>query len=125
VIFMFICAWAQDYLSAETVEKKLIEQKDVFSACSGLEDQLHTVRFSVAANGTAKRIEGDECFSILSKVIFPSHPSKERTFIWRVAIQKGVLFPQTLVRERGYSVMLPGLFAIDKLKIMTQLEEKK
>ena len=125
MIFMFICAWAQEYLTAETVEKKLIEQKDVFSICSTLKDQLHTIRFSVDANGTATRIEGDECFSILSQVVFPSHPSKKRNFIWRVAIQKGVLFPQTLVRERRKSVMLPGLFSIDKMKTMTQLEGKK
>ena len=125
MIFMFVCAWAQEYLTAETVEKKLIEQKEIFSVCSPLKDQLHTVRFSVDTNGTAQRTEGDECFSVLSQVVFPSHPSRKRDFIWRVAIQKGVLFPQTLVRERSASVILPGLFSIDKMKIMTQLEGKK
>ena len=121
MIFMFMCAWAQEYLTASTVEKHLKEQQTVFSGCSSLTNQLYRVRFSVAPSGKGKLIEGEACFAVIANVSFPSHPSR-RIFIWNVASQDGVLFPQTLLREKIISVLLPGMFSNEKKKLIKQLE---
>ena len=125
MIFMFMCAWAQEYLTASTVEQHLKDQQPVFSNCSSLTNQLYQVRFSIDSTGKGRLIEGESCFSIIEKVQFPSHPSRSRVFIWNVASQDGVLFPQTLSREKVVSVLLPGFFAADKKRLLIQLEGEK
>ena len=125
MIFMFMCAWAQEYLTASTVEKHLNSHLPVFSSCSSLANQLYQVRFSIDASGKGALIEGKGCFSVIENVPFPSHPNRRRVFIWNVASQDGVLFPQTLSREKAVSVLLPGLFAADKKRLVSQLEGEK
>ena len=124
MILFFMCAWAQDYLRAEVVESTIKEHQEVLTGCSALPNQLYRVRFSVDSKGTLTVMEGEECFQVLSQISFPEHPSASRRFLWHVAAQDGVLFPQSLIREKQSYVLFPGLITSDKKKLMTQLVEK-
>jgi|GEM_PF-4268636 len=124
MILFLMCAWAQDYLRAEVVEGMIKEHQDVLTGCSELSNQLYRVRFSIDSKGKLTLIEGEECFHVLSQISFPLHPSSSRRFLWHVAAQDGVLFPQSLTREKQSYVRFPGLITSDKEKVMTQLVEK-
>lgn len=122
MILLFFMAWAQPkpYLVEQTVQEILLAHKEVFSSCS-LDNGLHQIHFFVDSTGKAHQTKGPTCFEILSTLVFPAHPTTKRDFIWEVASNNHVLFPQKLIREASLPMMLPGLLSTQKEELLHRI----
>ena len=109
------------YRTVELVEPLL--ETSVFQGCTDLSDGLYTVRFSIRADGTASLLDGEECFSVIERIVFPKSPTSNDTFIWDVIHQKDVLFPQ-LLRKESPKNLFPGIFAHEKEHMLKAEGEK-
>jgi hypothetical protein len=123
-VTLFFHAQAQPYLKAKNVETVILREKELFPECASLQDGLHTVRFSIDNAGVAQLRSGESCFSGIQTLSFPAHPTTIRTFSWEVASKEGVLYPQRLLREKSTEILLPGIFAIEKKKLLDVIQKE-
>ena len=108
------------YRTVEQVEKNL--DISVFQACTELKEGLHSVRFSIRADGKALLLKGADCFSSVENIGFPKSPTVQDIFTWDVIYQEGVLFPQ-LLRKESEMIVFPGIFAQEKEKMLNMDEQ--
>ena len=106
------------------MHKILDEGLSQFS-CSTLDSGLYTVDVFISRDGSGKAQSDVACLRDISALSFPAHASQMRQFRWKVVQQQKSLFIQEVQHIPQRTVIVPGIFSLNKEAWYFELSQQR